>query len=65
MKECKNCESPVSDRFARVLGSNDGRVEHCPECTSFSDCGRGAAADPDWEPGYNFGGCYGNQGGRV
>lgn len=32
MTECKECGEHVSDRFARVMGDNDGRVWRCPNC---------------------------------
>jgi len=32
MRECEGCGSPVSDRFARVFGDNQGEVHACPEC---------------------------------
>lgn len=39
---CLNCGAAVSDRFARVMGDNEGRVHHCQECGS-NDVGVAAA----------------------
>jgi hypothetical protein len=31
MRECEACGAPVSTRFARVFGDNQGEVHACPE----------------------------------
>ena len=31
-EQCQNCESMVSDQFAKVHGDNDNNVYHCREC---------------------------------
>ena len=36
-RRCENCESFVTERFARVFGDNDDRVHYCPECASYRE----------------------------
>ena len=42
--ECQNCESHVSERFARVMGDEDGTVHACPRCDSKGALRAGSAA---------------------
>lgn len=42
---CRNCGSPVSHRFCRVLGDNRDDVYGCLECTTMRDLARGGAAE--------------------
>jgi hypothetical protein len=34
MPTCDHCNAHVSDQFARVFGSKDGRVHACPNCSA-------------------------------
>ena len=31
-KECNNCGALVNSEMARVFGTNDNELEHCPQC---------------------------------
>lgn len=44
MRECLNCGSRVTVRFARVFGNNDDEVYGCPECRGVRELYEGAAA---------------------
>jgi len=39
-KNCQNCGSVVSDRYARVSGDNNGKVWHCIECIPEDEGGK-------------------------
>lgn len=59
---CLYCGTPVSDRYARVMGDEEGRVHRCPDCDSQKRLYDGSAAgkDVDWpdpaeHPGRNGG----------
>lgn len=34
MQYCTNCNSEVSEQFARVLGDNDDEIHACPACSA-------------------------------
>ncbi|WP_440590512.1 DUF7563 family protein [Natrarchaeobius versutus] len=36
MKRCLSCGAPVSRRFCRVFGDNQGNVHECPACSGRS-----------------------------
>jgi len=42
--ECQNCGAHVSERFARVMGDEDGTVHACPRCDSAGALRAGSAA---------------------
>jgi hypothetical protein len=49
MARCRNCDSHVTDRFARVFGDNQDDVHNCLACTTNRDLYDGAAsAGDDW-----------------
>lgn len=50
MHNCKNCGSPVTDRFARVFGTNTNEVLACPECASMRAIMEGGAAAMESPP---------------
>jgi hypothetical protein len=37
MASCNNCETFITPDYVRVFGDNDGIVQGCPDCTTFSD----------------------------
>lgn len=37
MATCDNCGRFVTADYARVFGDNEGVVEGCPDCATFSD----------------------------
>lgn len=39
---CKNCDSQVTPRFARVFGDNRDVVRRCPDCATYRELGTGA-----------------------
>lgn len=49
MPRCRNCETHVTEQFARVFGDNDDRVHNCIDCTTNRDLYDGAgSAQTDW-----------------
>lgn len=55
MQECLNCGQLVSERFARVFGDNEGRLNGCVHCLtnrSLYEGAAGGAATPTPAPEY-------------
>lgn len=49
MPRCRNCESHVTEQFARVFGDNQDDVHNCIDCTSNRDLYDGAGSvGGDW-----------------
>ena len=46
MRECINCGSKVTQRFARVFGDNEDDIHGCPECCGLNELCDGAGALP-------------------
>ncbi|WP_418771503.1 DUF7563 family protein [Halobacterium yunchengense] len=44
MPRCRNCESHVTEQFARVFGDNEDRVHSCIDCTANTDLYDGAGS---------------------
>ena len=37
MAHCYNCDAHVTDSFRRVFSGNDGIVNGCPDCMTYSE----------------------------
>lgn len=49
MPRCRNCDSHVTERFARVFGDNQDDVHNCIDCATNRDLYDGAgSADDGW-----------------
>jgi hypothetical protein len=49
MRTCNACGGQVTDRFARVFGTNEDEVYACPNCTTMTDIMRHGATEADGE----------------
>jgi len=47
MPRCRNCESHVTEQFARVFGDNEDHVHSCIDCTANTDLYDGAGSNAD------------------
>lgn len=50
MPRCNNCESHVTEQFARVFGDNDDHVHSCIDCTANTDLYDGAGSQGSETP---------------
>lgn len=49
MPRCRNCDSHVTEQFARVFGDNQDHVHNCIDCASNRDLYDGAgSAETEW-----------------
>lgn len=44
MPRCRNCETHVTEQFARVFGDNENDVYNCTDCTTNRDLYDGAGS---------------------